>query len=161
MNAPSPSPTVATEPIRIGELATLVGVDAPTIRFYEAEGVLPEAARTASGYRQYGAADADRLRFIKQARALGLSLGEIREIGAARDAGSPPCSYVRRLLSRQIADTRRQISELKLLLSDLEALETMSASLPDQPSPDEACICHAIESSSLDETTDPRTKGTS
>ena len=86
------------EQLRIGELARLVGVDAPTIRFYEAEGVLPVATRSSSSYRLYDATDVDRLRFVKQARRLGLGLGEIREIVAAREAGSAPCVFVRRLL---------------------------------------------------------------
>jgi len=156
----STSPT-GTRPMKIGEIAERVGIDTPTIRFYEAEGVLPEPARTEAGYRSYTETDVDRLRFIKQARALGLSLAEIREIAAARDAGSPPCSYVRRLLSRQITDTKRQISELKMLLSELEALDAMSLSLPDQPSPDDVCICHVIESASVGDTAGTRTKGIS
>lgn len=135
---------------RIGELASLVGTDAPTIRFYEAEGVLPEPTRTAAGYRSYSAADVDRLRFVKQARALGLSLAEIRDIVAARDAGTPACSYVRRLLARQIRDTKVQIRELRQLLHELEQLEELSQGLPDQPGPDEPCICHAIEHASVD-----------
>ena len=151
----------STRAMKIGEIAERVGTDAPTIRFYETEGVLPKPARTEAGYRSYTETDVDRLRFIKQARALGLSLAEIREIAAARDTGAPPCSYVRRLLSRQITDTKQQISELKLLLCELEALEAMSLSFPDQPRPDEACICHVIESSSLDEAKGVSTKGTS
>jgi DNA-binding transcriptional MerR regulator len=145
--------------MKISEFAAAVGTDPPTIRFYEAEGVLPEPVRTDAGYRIYNDADVDRLRFVKQARALGLSLAEISEIATAREAGSPPCSYVRRLLSRQITNTKQQISELKQLLSELEALEAMSLSLPEQPGPNEACICHVIESSSLDETTGVSTKG--
>ena len=139
-----------TPPMRIGELARLVDLDTPTIRFYESEGVLPAAPRSNAGYRMYGTVDADRLRFIKQARALGLSLSEIGEIVAARDAGSPPCAYVRRLLGRQIDDTRQQIDELQLLLAELARLEQLSRALPVEPLPDEVCICHAIECSELD-----------
>lgn len=142
----------AATPMRIGELSRLVGLDAPTIRFYEAEGVVPAAARSRAGYRMYGEADADRLRFIRHARALGLSLREIREIVVARDAGSPPCAYVRRLLSRQIRQTRRQIGDLASLLGELEHLEHLSRDLPTDPGPDEACICHAIECTEFDAT---------
>ena len=144
--------------MKIGELAMLVGTDAPTIRYYEAEAVIPEPARTQAGYRTYDASDVDRLRFIKQARALGLSLAEIREIVSARDEGSPPCAFVRRLLARRIEDTKQQITELKMLLGELETLEAMSLSLPDSPGPNEACICHAIESASIDEVSGLRTK---
>jgi len=70
--------------MRIGEISERVGTDAPTIRFYEAEGVLPKPARTEAGYRSYTESDVERLRFIKKARALGLSLAEIREMAAGR-----------------------------------------------------------------------------
>ena len=103
-------------PMKIGELGQRVDLDTPTIRFYEAEGVLPAAARSPSGYRLYDDVDVDRLRFIMQARALGLSLAEVREIVLARDGGQPPCAYVGRLLSRQIEQTRRQLDDLGLLL---------------------------------------------
>ena len=136
--------------LRIGELAQLVGVDAPTIRFYEAEGVLPVATRSSSGYRLYDDPDADRLRFIKQARGLGLGLDEIREIVAARDADSAPCVFVRRLLGRQIDQTRQQIIDLRILLDELTRLEELSRDLPTDPASDESCICHVIECSQLD-----------
>lgn len=151
---------LATGPMRIGELAALVGTDAPTIRFYEAEGVLPEPARSGSGYRHYSEVDVDRLRFIKQARVLGLSLGEIREITAARDAGSQPCAYVRRLLTRQIDDTKQQIRDLRVLLGELERLEQLAIALPTDPVGDETCICHAIERSEhVDATGTTNSKG--
>jgi DNA-binding transcriptional MerR regulator len=143
-----------TTPMRIGELAALVAIDAPTIRFYETEGVLPEAARSESGYRTYSEVDVDRLRFIRQARVLGLSLAEIREITVARDTGSPPCTYVRRLLGRRIEDTKQQVRDLRVLLTELERLEQLSQALPADPVDDEPCICHAIESSELADTTE-------
>lgn len=136
--------------MRIGELSELVGLDAPTIRFYEGKGVLPQPARSAAGYRLYTEVAADRLRFIKQARALGLGLREIREIRVARDAVSPPCAYVRRLLTLQVEQTREQLRDLRTLLAELERLEQLSQHLPLEPDPDEMCICHAIECSELD-----------
>ena len=66
--------------MRIGELADRLGVTTKSIRFYESIGLLPDPARTASGYRDYAEADAERLTFIKTAQRLGLSLDEIREI---------------------------------------------------------------------------------
>ena len=153
MRTEAPMLEPATAPMRIGELAALVAIDAPTIRFYETEGVLPEAVRSKSGYRTYSETDIDRLRFIRQARVLGLSLAEIREITAARDTGSPPCTYVRRLLGRRIEDTKQQVRDLRVLLRELERLEQLSQALPADPVGDEPCICHAIESSDLAGTT--------
>ncbi|MCL1692465.1 MAG: MerR family transcriptional regulator, partial [Actinomycetia bacterium] len=81
--------------MRIGEAGAAVGVDPPTIRYYESVGVLPEPGRTSSGYRDYGAADIDRLRFVTLARSLGVGLDDIRQILGLRDEGEAPCTYVR------------------------------------------------------------------
>jgi MerR family transcriptional regulator, copper efflux regulator len=63
--------------MRIGELAKNAGVDVPTIRYYETLGLLPRAARSPSGYRQYGPADLERLNFVKHNQKLGFTLREI------------------------------------------------------------------------------------
>ena len=80
-------------------------------------------------------------------------MAEIGEIVAARDAGEPPCAYVRRLLRQQIEATKQQITDLQVLLGDLERLDLLSEPMPDQPSPDETCICHAIECAELEPAT--------
>ena len=50
------------------------------VRHYEALGLLPEVARTDSGYRQYTANDVHTLRFIRRCRDLGFSIEEIRQL---------------------------------------------------------------------------------
>ena len=48
----------------IKELAARTGVPAKTIRYYEAAGLLPQAARGANNYRQY--TPADNLRYVQE-----------------------------------------------------------------------------------------------
>lgn len=63
-----------------------------TIRFYERCGVLPAAARTASGDRTYGPEAIEGLEFIVKAKALGLRLEDIREVLEISMGGRPRAS---------------------------------------------------------------------
>lgn len=66
--------------MRIGELATLVGVSTRTVRHYHHVGVLPEPARASNGYREYGLADAVLLVRARRLTELGLSLDEVADV---------------------------------------------------------------------------------
>lgn len=66
--------------VKIGELAARCGVSRDTLRFYEREGLLPRARRTASGHRVFDEPAVDRLEFIRQSQQLGLTLEDIREL---------------------------------------------------------------------------------
>ena len=113
--------------VRIGELAERLGITTKTIRFYESIGLMPDPARTASGYREYAETDAERLTFIKTAQRLGLSLNEISEIIAFRDRGEQPCRYVAAVLRRQVTDLDRRIREMCQLRDELRVLEGKAA----------------------------------
>jgi len=63
--------------MRIGDLAKLTGVSASTIRFYEAQSLLPAAVRLANGYRDYDRRAVEVVKFINRARSLGFGLREI------------------------------------------------------------------------------------
>jgi DNA-binding transcriptional MerR regulator len=94
---------------RIGALATAAGVTVDTLRFYEREGLLPPATRTAGGFRLYPPEIAERLRFIKQARELGLSLREIRQL-VEPDNGK--CCAVRDVIAARLDDVDRRLHDL-------------------------------------------------
>lgn len=101
-----------TDAMRIGEVAEQVGVSTKTVRYYEQLGLLPEPERTASGYRAYGDDTVDRLRFVRDAQATGLSLTEIHSILELKDHGERSCEHTRALLRRQIDDIDAQITRL-------------------------------------------------
>ena len=129
--------------MRIGELAARSGLSAKAVRYYEEIGVLPEAARTPAGYRDYDEATVERIAFVRAAQAVGLTLGEIREIVALRDRGETPCAHVLALLGERAAEVDRRIAELEGLRGDLARLARRARALdPADCSPDR--ICHII-----------------
>lgn len=97
--------------ITIGKLARHAGVGIDTVRFYEREGLLPAPQRTASGYRLYATADADRVRFIRRAKALGFTLAEIAEL-LKLNAGHGNRASVKKLAQHRLADLEHKIREL-------------------------------------------------
>ena len=64
----------------IGELASAAGVGIDTVRFYERKGLLAEPERSPAGYRRYDDAALERLVWIRRAKELGFTLGEIAEL---------------------------------------------------------------------------------
>jgi MerR family transcriptional regulator, copper efflux regulator len=131
--------------MQIGELARRVGVDAKTIRYYEEIGLLPEPPRTEAGYRLYSDQDASRLAFIRRARALDFSLGEVNEILNCRASGEAPCPYVLRLIHAKIATVEQQITELERLKRELRVLEREAGRTGIRRLPQAGEVCHILE----------------
>lgn len=127
--------------MRIGELAERVGVNTKTIRYYESIALLPQPPRTDAGYRIYGPDTEARLVFIKTAQHLGLSLDEIREVLALREAGTAPCQHVRGVLREQVRTISQRIAELRRLREELRALDAVIDEIPEG----EAVVCRIIE----------------
>lgn len=110
---------------QIGELAGRSGLTPDALRYYERLGLLPPARRTGGGFRVYPAAALERLRFIKQAQHLGLSLREIHDLLGYRDRGGvEECRRVAALLRAKLAELETRIAELqefRLTLVGLQA----------------------------------------
>ena len=105
--------------MQIGELAKEAGVNVQTVRFYERRKLLPEPARTQSGYREYGSQELKQLHFIRQAKALGFSLDEIRDIIRSRGRGECPCTDVITIAERHLRDVTKQIQALQNFKEEL------------------------------------------
>ncbi len=104
-----------------GQLAQRAHVNLETIRFYESEGLLPPAPRTASGYRKYSEATVERLAFVKRAKALGFSLEEVRGLLHFQDNPVDVCADVRDLLQNKLAAIRNKMADLEKLETQLSA----------------------------------------
>jgi MerR family transcriptional regulator, copper efflux regulator len=129
--------------MRIGELAEQAGISTKAIRYYEQIGILTPPARTPSGYRSYDPSALGRLGFVRAAQAVGLTLGEIRQIIAFRDNGQAPCAHVTGLLQRRTAELDARIAELQQLRGELRQLAQRAATLDPEQCPPER-VCHII-----------------
>ena len=103
----------------IGALARETGVKVPTIRFYEAVGLLPEPERTASNRRIYGSDAARRLNFIRHARELGFELSAIRQLLALADDPQRPCAEVDAIAREHLGEIDSRIHRLTALRDEL------------------------------------------
>jgi len=103
---------MAQSELRIGELAARTGVSIDTVRFYERKRLLPRAPRTGGGFRLFGAETIERIRFIKQAQDIGLSLDEIGQL-LRTGGGANECRSVRDLLSAKLAELDERMRRMR------------------------------------------------
>src|SRR6266446_2316242 len=84
-----------------------------TIRYYERVALLPAPARSSGGYRLYGTDHLKRLTFIRRARMLGFSIGEVRTLLRLADERKRPCAEVRGVADAHLKDVRAKIADLR------------------------------------------------
>ncbi|UUN26606.1 MerR family transcriptional regulator [Streptomyces sp. FIT100] len=105
--------------MRIGEIAALVGVTPRAVRHYHHQGLLPEPARQANGYRDYSVRDAVLLARIRRLTELGLGLDEVRDI-LADDAGRELVEVLEEL-DEDLARQQERLAERRARLGALLA----------------------------------------
>lgn len=108
--------------LTIGQLAKAVGVNVQTVRYYERRKLLPPASRMPSGYRLYGDEALRRLRFIKNAQALGFTLREITELLSLRVSSIARCGDVQRKAHVKLTQVEAKVQDLQALARALQGL---------------------------------------
>jgi MerR family mercuric resistance operon transcriptional regulator len=131
------------EQLTISQLAKRGGVNLETIRYYERRGLLPKPPRLQSGYRAFSSDAVRRVRFIKQAQALGFSLREIQELLALRIAPDTTRADVRERAMAKIADIDEKIKKLRTMK---KALSRLTATCCGQGSASECPILESLDS---------------
>ena len=108
--------------MNIGQAATSSGVSAKMIRYYESIDLIKPGNRTDAGYRTYGKNDLHILRFIKQARKLGFSLEQIRDLLSLWQDADRVSADVKSIALSHVADLDKRIVELTEMRDTLHHL---------------------------------------
>ena len=99
----------------IGRVANAAGVSIDAIRFYERQGLIAAPRRNFSGYRNYADEVLDRLRFIGDAKRLGFTLKEIKELLSLGVKSTTECGPVTRKTEVKLAEMNAEIVRLQRL----------------------------------------------
>lgn len=110
--------------MNIGQAAEASGVSAKMIRYYESNGLIPEANRTDAGYRQYTDNEVQTLRFIRRSRDLGFSVVRIKTLLGLWEDRSRKSGDVKKLAGQYIAELDQDIEKLQSIRAQLQHLVT-------------------------------------
>lgn len=110
--------------MKIGEAASLSGVSAKMIRYYESVGLIAPAFRRDNSYRDYAPRDVEELRFIFRARKLGFSVEEIAALLALWRDKARPSAEVQRIARNHLDELEARIAEMQAMASTLRRLVT-------------------------------------
>ncbi len=113
LNQSSASEVIGT--LHVADLASQTDVTPATVRYYSRIGLLHPGRDPENGYRCFSAADLRRVVFIRQAQALGLTIGDIKAILETVDHGEAPCHQVKSLVRHRLASIRARIAELRAI----------------------------------------------
>lgn len=125
---------------QVGEVSRRLGLNPQTLYFYERIGLMPSPKRTAAGYRLYEQPDLERLSFITQAKALGLSLDDIKDLLILQDGQQLSCQEVHDRLLKKVQHIDGTISKLQTLRAQLMPLLDQCQRGLDQAQPGQQCV---------------------
>ena len=106
--------------LTIGHIAQAAGVNVETVRYYQRRGLVSLSPKRARGFRYYTPETASRVRFIKRAQALGMSLKEVQRLLRLDAKGA--CKENRALAVAKLALVESKLVDLARLRDVLQGL---------------------------------------
>jgi MerR family mercuric resistance operon transcriptional regulator len=106
--------------LTIGHIAYAAGVNVETVRYYQRRGLVSLPPKRTRGFRYYTPETASRVRFIKRAQALGMSLKEVQRLINIDAKGA--CKETRALAVAKLALVESKLIELARLRDVLRDL---------------------------------------
>lgn len=124
--------------MNIGQASERSGISPKMIRYYEQIGLLDTAKRSNSGYRIYSNQDIKNLCFLRQARDLGFSSKQMKELLNLWKNTDRQSADVKKLTLTHIETLNRKIAQLQDMVSLLQISD-------DHCSGDENAECAILE----------------
>ena len=109
--------------LRIGEIAAQSKVRASAIRYYESQGLLPEAIREA-GQRIYDSDVLRRLALIELAKDAGFTIAEIKHLLHGFSQQAPASQRWRELAKSKTKEIDQRIEQARRMKAVLEVVST-------------------------------------
>jgi MerR family mercuric resistance operon transcriptional regulator len=106
--------------LTIGRLAQEGGVGVETVRYYQRRRLLTVPAKRNRGFRYCGSEALERLRFIRRAQSLGLSLEDVRVLLRLDRKGA--CGAARALAAQRLALIEAKLNDLSILRNALASI---------------------------------------
>ena len=130
--------------MQVHELATRAAVAPHIVRYYARLGLLRPTRNPRNKYKNFSQDDLLRLVFIRKAKWLGFTLGEVRLVLEMSYMGKTPCPLVREVVRRRVVDNARGLAELAALQKRMQSALRKWRGMPDGV-PDGQAICRLIE----------------
>ena len=141
----------------VNDLARQAGIPAHVVRYYTRTGLLKAGRDPKNRYRLYTASDVTRLRFIRRAKLLGFTLGDVGQILRDADRRHSPCPRTRTIIVTRLRESEQQSSALLALQRRMQKAIKMWRKLPDAV-PNGESICCLIEAVTEDKEFDRTAK---
>lgn len=107
-------------PYTISEAAVMIGVNAPTLRYYDKEGLLPFVDRSEGGIRIFKEADFEWLRLIECLKATGMSIKDIKQFIDCYLQGDASLEQRRDMFHERRRAVEKQIKALEDTLDTID-----------------------------------------
>lgn len=106
--------------MNIGQVSKQTGISTKMIRYYEQIGLLGIAKRSDSGYRIYSEQDVKTLSFIRNARDLGFSSEQMKELLSLWKNTGRHSAEVKQLALKHIENLNHKITQLQEMVNLLQ-----------------------------------------
>jgi MerR family mercuric resistance operon transcriptional regulator len=127
----------------IGKIAHEAGVGVETIRYYERRGLIEQPPKPPlGGHRIYPEQTIERVRFVREAQALGFSLREIQGLLKIRNDPSTDCAEILSRAQQKLTEIKEKQKDLRRLRATLEEL---IATCPGKGASSSCSIIRAME----------------